>query len=401
VSDAFNSFDETIVGDSGPINRTIGSGPVDTINWILPLQRLILGAQGAEYSARSSSLDEVITPTTFNIKACATQGSAAVPAAKVDQHGVFVQRDGTKLYELAFDLRTYDYNATDLSAFVPELGRPGFIRVAVQRQPDTRIHAVRSDGTACVLVYDTNEDVQAWITVTTQGTIEDVVVLPGAANSVEDQVYYVVNRTINGSTVRYLEKWALEYECRGDLPLCKLADSFVTYTGAPTTTITAANLANQSVVVWADGADVGTVDSTIPWTQTYTTNGSGQITLAVAASNVVVGLPYTAQFKSSKIGRGIEGIPTPLAQQKRINHIGLIMADVHAKGLQYGTDFSNLRDLPGIEAGTTRSGVYATYDEQEFEFDGTWDTDLRICLQAVAPRPCTLLACVLDIDMNS
>ncbi|MEN9903115.1 MAG: hypothetical protein RL651_1779, partial [Pseudomonadota bacterium] len=39
VSDEYESFDDEVDGDSGPIIRTIGAGPVDTINWLLPLQR--------------------------------------------------------------------------------------------------------------------------------------------------------------------------------------------------------------------------------------------------------------------------------------------------------------------------------------------------------------------------
>ena len=103
VSDAYDSFDETLTGDAGPINRTIGSGPVDTINWILSLQRLVLGAQGAEWLAKSSSLDEPLTPTNFNLKTASTQGSGAVDPIKIDQGGVFVNRSGTRVYELAFD----------------------------------------------------------------------------------------------------------------------------------------------------------------------------------------------------------------------------------------------------------------------------------------------------------
>jgi len=52
---------------------------------------------------------------------------------------------------------------------------------------------------------------------------------PGRDRSTEDQVYYVVNRTINGATVRYLEKWAKETDCRGGT-LNKQADAFIIFT---------------------------------------------------------------------------------------------------------------------------------------------------------------------------
>lgn len=402
VSDAYNSFDANFVGDAGTISRSIGSGPVDTINWLISLQRLMMGAQGSEFTISSTALGETVTPTNFNMRAGSTQGSGATRPVKVDQHGVFVNRTGIKVFELVAgnNYPFYDYVATDMMAVVPELGRPGIVRMDVQRQPDTRIHCVRSDGVAIVAVSDKDENVLAWVQVQTNGFIEDVVTLPALSGDIDDQVYYVVRRTISGNTVRYLEKWAQEITCRGDQALCTLADSYSTHVyGSPQTVITGLDtLEGQPVVVWADGADVGTDDSAMPWTQRYTVTG-GQITLAVAATNVVVGLPYAAQFQSTKLGEATQDVPSPLNAQKKINHLGLIMADVHSKGVRYGADFDHLDDLPstvnGVDIGQV---ILANYDENPSEFPGIWDTDSRLCLQAQAPRPCTMLAVTLDLE---
>jgi hypothetical protein len=402
VSDAYDSFDETFVGDAGPLNRTIGSGPVDTINFLLSMRGLMIGAQGAEISARSSTLDEPLTPTNFNLKTPTTQGSAAVEALKIDQRGYFVHRSGVKVFELSFDVGSYDYKSQDLMALVPELGVPGIVRIDVQRQPDTRVHCVLSDGTAIVAVIDRVEDVLAWVPVETDGLIEDVVILPAVSGDIDDRVYYVVNRTINGSTVRYLEKWAQEIDCRGD-NVCLLADSYVTVTNTfPVTLVSGlSHLEGEEVVVWADGEDVGTNDSARPWVQRYTVSG-GAITLATAATNVVVGLGYTAQFKSAKLG-GITQSGSPLNRMKQIAGIGLILADTHPRGLVFGPDFdSTMDDLPSIEAGAAvdTSVVHTAYDEDMVPFPGKWDTDSRVCLQAQAPRPATVLAITTDLEMH-
>lgn len=398
VSDAFASYDPSVEGDSGTINRTIGSGPVDTINWLLALQRLIIGAQGSEFTARSSSLDEPLTPTNFNVKPASNQGSNNVPAIRLDQRGVFVQRGGIQVYDVGFDLQSYDYNSKNLTALVPELGYPGITRLASQRQIDTRLHCVKSDGSVMLAVYDPIEEVLAWCEIETDGLIEDVAVLPGQDGSTEDQVYYVVKRTINGSDVRYLEKWAKETECRGGT-LNKQADSFKIYSGASTTTITGlSHLEGENVCVWADGADVGTTSSR---TQTYTVS-SGQITLATAATNVVVGLPYTGQWKSAKLGLQQSPLYTMLNQQKRTSHIGLVLAYAHAKGLRFGNDFTNMDEMPEIESAEAvgANTIRTAYDEQEIEFPNSWTTDLRICLQANAPRPVTILGVAIDMDIH-
>lgn len=387
ISDAFEDFDDDFEGDAGPINRSIGEGPVDSICWALPMQRLIIGTQGAEFSARSSSFDEPLTPTNFNIKPASTQGSKEINAIRVDSMGIYVQRSGQKLYQLAYNLDQNDYRSEDLTIGVPDLNEAGIVHIAVQRQPDTRIHCIREDGTVGVLVFDSGENVICWVEVETDGVIEDACVLPG---SKEDSVYYVVRRTINGSTRRYIEKWAMESECRGGA-LNKQADSFILYSGASTATISGlGHLEGMSVVAWGAGKDLGV----------YTVSGA-QITLSESVTGAIVGLGYEALFKSAKQSFGAV-IGTPLNQRKRIDHAGLILADTHYQGLRFGPDFDTMDDLPLIEAHkeTAENTVWDAYDSDMISFPGSWTTDSRVCLKASAPRPCTVLAASISMTVN-
>jgi hypothetical protein len=399
VSDAFDSFDPETIGDSAPMDRSIGSGPVDNINWMLSLQRLILGAQMSEFSVRSSSLDEPLTPTNFNIKAASTQGSSPVQAVKIDQRGIYIQRGGVRVYELAFGQSYIDYESTHLSALIPEIGEPGIVRMAVQRQPDTRVHFVRSDGTVAVLIFDPLEQVLCWLEIETDGLVEDAVVLPGDAGDEEDFVYYSVKRTINGATKRYLETWAFESEARGDQQLCMLGDSFIAYSGVPQNVIAAGHLIGENVTVWADGKDVGTQAD---GSQLYTVDGAGNVTLANAAANVVIGLPYSASWKSAKLVELMENPQGMLTDQQQIRGLGLILADVHAKGLKYGHDLveANMRDLPMVTASgpVDPDAVRQDYTEETMAFPGEWSTDARLCLLAKAPRPCTVLAALAELE---
>jgi hypothetical protein len=409
VSDGFVSFDATVVGDSGPISRTIGSGPVDRINWIMSLQRLIVGPQGAEYSARSSALDSPLTPTDFALKICSTQGSGAVDPVKINQQGYYVDRTGIKVFRLDFDLANYlspDYASTDITAIVPELGLPNIVRMAVQMKPEPRIHCVRSDGTAMIAVIDKTEDVICWQNYSTNGLVKDVVVLPGAVGSTEDQVYYWVQRTINGATVLYFEKWSKETECRGST-LNKQADAFVVFTNstASATVSGLTHLVGASVVVWTDGRCLTDASGAIA---TFTVSGAGSITLtdagsAYLATTGIAGLAYTAQWKSAKLGIQPSPVESVLNQQKKISHLGVVGAYIHPKGVQFGADFDHLDDLPAVEAGAIidQSVVRTTYDEQEFAFPGTWTSDLRLCIQGKAPRPATLLAAVVDLSIHT
>lgn len=399
ISDGFESFDEAVTGDSGAINRSVGSGPLDNVNWLLPIARLIVGGEGAELSCRSSALDEPLTPTNFQIKVSSTQGSAAIGAIRVDEKGIFVQNGGTRIFELDRG-DGVNYNAQDLTVLIPEICGVGVSRIAVQRKPDTRIHCVLSDGTTAIGVIDRLENVLCWHTFSTRSgdSVVDVVVIPGALGSGEDAVYYSVARAINGAMVYYFERWALESDCVGG-SLNKQADSFVTYSGVPVSTITAAHLANQTCIVWRDGVCPEDASGEI---QTFAADAGGVVTLDQAGANVVVGLAYTAQWKSTKLAyAGQSG--TALNQLKRIPHLGVILDRTHYKGLKYGPDFDNLSPLPGVEGGAdvVAGTIHAHYDKKPFEFDGSWDTDSRLCLASYAPRPCTVLAATMSIEERS
>ena len=55
VSDAFASYDASVIGDSGPINRTITTGGADGVRWVMSLQRLLCGTAAQEVSIRSAT----------------------------------------------------------------------------------------------------------------------------------------------------------------------------------------------------------------------------------------------------------------------------------------------------------------------------------------------------------
>ena len=394
VSDAYSSFDIDKTGDAGPIDRSIGHGPVQNINWLLPLTRLLLGGDNSIVTARSNSFDEPLTPTVFTLKDSLTVAASSLPAVKVDTAGFFVSQSGRKAHHIFFDVQKTDFTGADLTRLNPDIGIPGFIDIAVQREPDTRIHLVRGDGMVATLLFDQSDQVEAWYRFQTDGVVENVVVLPG---TLENRVFYVVKRTINGVTKRYLEKHARIDEAQG-ATLNKIADCHSIYSGSPTTTITGLSyLEGKAVVVWADGKEVGldTINPADP--ATYTVTG-GQITLPLAVSNAVVGLPYTAQFQSAKLAYAAqEG--TALNQVKRVDHVGVHLAATHALGLKYGSDFSNLDDMPRVEDGDTVdvNTIWPLYDQQMLEFPGLYDTDSRLCLQAQAPRPCTVLGFTIAI----
>ena len=242
-----------------------------------------------------------------------------------------------------------------------------------------------------MLVYEIEEEVLAWTRVVLPGgTIEDIGILP--ANG-EDRVFALVQRTIDSSTVRYLEEMApLSSALGGNQNL--MADSFVTGTQASSTTISGLDhLEGEQVIVWADGAVIADQSAML-------TVSSGSITTTTAVVDYVVGLPYTGKWTSTDLAYGSE-LGTALTQRKRVSHLGIVMNDVMLEGIRIGKSFTS-RDLRKIRQelrgeALTSTDVLAAYNYDATSFAGEWSTDSRVNIEMKAPYPATISALVLSM----
>jgi len=399
VSDDYENFDVEYIGDAGPLDRTIGFGPVDSINWMMSLGRLIIGTVGSEISVRSSSQDEPITPTNFGQRNASTQGSSPVPPVPMDSRGLFVQASRQRLFQLAYSVDTNDYRSTDLCKLNPDVaGKKGsLVRLAIARQPDTRIYAVRDDGKVAVLLFEPDDEVVCWTTMISDGaggTIENVYTLPGDE---ETAVYFIVRRVIGGEVKRFHERQALASDCTG-FPDAHLADCHLIYDGSATTTISGLGYLNgQQVTVWGytDG------DSTGKDLGTYTVTGGSISGLPESVTNACVGLPYTAHFKSAKLAYGAQ-LGTALTQTKALNALSVVLHETHCQGLRFGQTYENLDPLPKVVDGAEVDPdmMWDQLDRPAVPVPGVWSTDSRLCLEAASPRPCTVLVAVVSVNTH-
>ena len=411
VSDDFYNYDPATEGDSGPIVRSVATGPVEGIEWMLPIQRLVVGTASSEVSIRSSSFDEPLTPTAFTARNASTMGSAAIQAVPVDSAGIFVQRNRTKIFELVYDVEINDYGARELTRLNQDICKPGVLQIAVQRQPDTRVWFIKSDGTVAMLLYDRADAVVGWSRVETDGEFESVAILPTGD---DDSVYFVVKRTIDGVTKRYVEKFAATSELTGTSE-SYLVDSAVLWTsGSPTSTVTGLDhLIGKDVVVYysrSAGYDTGAFDTGAfqmitsegaePRT-TYTVDANGEIALDFSAQRLVIGLPYTAKFKSVKLAYGSQA-GTALTQKKRVDHLAIIGLNTAPDGLRIGRDFDNMSKLSSIFRGKVldRYQVVEDWDYDATAINGKFDTDSRICIEASSPYPATISGVVINMQTH-
>ena len=422
VSDDYTNFDYDATGDSAPIDRSIGQGPIANINWMVSIDHLVAGADTSIITALSDAIESPLTPANFLLRRSVTNGAFPIQACPVDQRIVYVDQSGRKLYELIYDIRLYNYKPTDLTRLNPDIGIPGFVDMAVQRQPDTRILLPRTDGIMVDMVYDSDDNVEAFwrIALGGGGIIESVAVLPGP---LEDQVYVVVNRMINGTAVRYIEKFARIDECQG-AAISKCVDCHLVYQGLPANVLAGfTHLIGQTVAIWGAAKNAFSGDGSSPvdfgdlGTAVVSNTGTVTIPNNIYVTTAVVGVPYQAEFISAKLAYASQ-LGSALNQVKRIDHIGFTLTATHCQGVRYGrftpNDAQNtksgiftlppvLDDLPQVEYGAIvdQTTVYTQYDAKQIEFECDHDSDVRLYIQSASPRPATINGITFQIESSN
>lgn len=389
VSDQFYSFDDAVIGDSGEIDRSIGAGPITHIRWLLSSYRLQIGGDTSVQSCRSDSLDTPLTPTNFTLRPVSTNGAAPMAPGKIDLRAMYVEQSGRRIYQVGYAQYTNLEQITDLTRLNPDIGVPGFTEMAVMTQPDPRLYLRRNDGQMVVVLNEADEQINALIRLVTDGAFENVVALPGI---LETRIYVCVKRQIGTDVVRYLERFSRVDECQGGT-INKNIDCHGVYKGVATTVITGLEFLNgKDVVVWGDGKDIGG-----PFRV-----ADGAITLPVPVSQAVVGLGYTATFRSAKLAFGAMPPNTAVNQVKRVDHIGMLLANTHCQAIRYGADADTMSDMPLIERGAVvdPDTIHKEYDERAIEFPGNYDTDSRIHVTAAAPRPATIMGFTVGITTS-
>lgn len=348
---------------------TLSSRQVNVIEWLISKNKLLIGTSGAEWTI-SGGPDEPLTPSNVKAEQHSTYGSANLQAILASESVLFFQRGAEKMRELAYNWETDAYVAPEMTLLVPEITGEGITDVAYQQTPNSILWCIRDDGEMAIFIYERAELITSWSRLITDGYFESVAVINGDP---EDEVWVSVNRTIGGSTVRYIEYFA-ERDFGDDVDDAFFVDSGITYDSTATTTITGLTHLNaETVAVLGDGA-----------VQDSQTVSSGQITIT-SASTVQVGLPFTVQMRTMPLsyfgtGSTIHG---------RIRKISQFVVEYYKSGdFDVGRNSStkNTLSLNGMATDVSRNQT----------FPPGIDRQAQIFIYQQSPEPLTLVALMLE-----
>lgn len=369
----------TGTADADAMIYTIASNQVNAIESIKATRTLIVMTTGGEFTVTSGATQDPITPTNLNIRKQSNYGSAGVDAVSVGNSTLFLQRAKRKIRELAYNFDSDSYVAPDLTILAEHITDSGIVQMDYQQEPFSIVWCVRDDGKLVGLTYNRLQDVVAWHGHDFGGTnakCKSVAVID--IDTAEDQVYVIVERTIDGSTKKYVE-YLSTYDFNSSLTEFHFVDSGLAYSGSSTTTLSGlSHLEGQTVKVIVDGA-----------THPDRTVSSGSISLERSATTAKVGLGFISTLQTMRLDEGFRG--TDQTKTKRIYDVTVRFFET--VGAKVGPNETNLDEIPFRDSSASMTAPVPLFTgDKETEFPSDYGTDGFVLVKQEQALPMTILA---------
>ncbi len=231
VSEYTTHAHDSPLTDASALILPLSAGKLNAIRWLRFPRRLTVGTGGAEWWMVDATGSGPVTADSKQAVPASGHGSSGVKPVEMGNILVFLQKHGRVVRELFYEYENDSFGGDELSVLAEHLTKQYSItRMAFQRTPNRVLWCVRSDGSLLGCTYYRDHKVTGWHIHTTDGWFEDVAVIPGDDR---DEVWFIVRRSINGSTVRYIERMTEDF-IGTDTTDAKFLDSHLSLDGRKT-----------------------------------------------------------------------------------------------------------------------------------------------------------------------
>ncbi|MBS1079102.1 hypothetical protein JK166_00160 [Gluconobacter kondonii] len=383
----YTNFDtHTPIVDDDAITATIASQQVNTIAHLVPMADLLVFTGAGIWKVAGGQTGEAITPSNFTATPQMFVGCSYVQPLAINSDVLFIEGKGSHIRDLQYDWYASIYNGNDLSVMADHLfygytiSDWGFAQF-----PFNLLWACRSDGTLLGMTYLKEQNVWAWHQhSTTNGVFLSVAVVPEENDygAIEDVAYFVVERTINGSNVYYIERLVTRQlgAANDDITKAWFVDCGLRYSGASVSSVSGlTHLVGQTVSACIDGK--GYTGLTVA--------SDGSVALPVAGETVTVGLPIAAHAQTLPLDISQ---PPQFARRKRISKVYASL--YNSAGLQVSSNGGkNLYSLGNTATDGTMTSDYVMRIPSSI-----WTQKGQFDFYQNAPLPCTLTTISFDVE---
>lgn len=369
--------------DDDAINIRVAAREANTIRHIVPLSNLVLLTGAAEWRVTSVNSD-AINPTSVSVKPQSYIGANNVQPLIVNNNILYAASRGGHMREMAYNYQAGGYITGDLSLRTPHLfDGLDVVDLAYAKAPQPLVWAVSSGGKLLGLTYVPEQQIGAWHQHDTDGLFESCCVV---AEGIEDALYVVVKRTINGSVKRFVERMAPRlFATQAD---AFFVDCGATYSGAATTTITGLS--------WLEGKTVSVLGDGAVFPQKVVSGGA--ITLEQACSKVQVGLSITADLQTLPLVAQLQDGSFAQGRYKNINKVWLRV--YRSSGIFVGPNASNLTEAKQRSTEPYGSPPALKSEEIPVTLTPSWADSGQIFIRQSDPLPLTVVSLTAEVVLG-
>lgn len=379
---------------SDAVTFRIKSRQVNQIRSLLAVRGMMVLTSGAEWVVSGGSQSDAITPSSIRIDNQSYRGCAKVQPIVVGNTVLFAQRSGGVVRDFSYQFSDDAYVGKDLTILARHLFENREIKAwAFAQAPYSIAWVILDDGSLVSLTYLKEHDVWAWTRHQSgpddDAVFEDVAVIGEGS---EDVPYFLVKRTINGQSKRYIER--LHTRVFATIADAFFVDCGLTYQGPPASKIFGLSyLEGQNVVALADGNVV----------RNLTVSG-GSITLENKASTVHVGLPMEASLQTLGLDLGsVQGLGTVQGRMKSVSEVTLRVENTRGiflgpKDGERGSEYLVEYKQRSTEAWNEAIAMYTGDIRMTPQWD--WNTTGSMWVKQFDPLPMTILAIMPDVTIG-
>jgi hypothetical protein len=393
--DDFTSFhiSDPLV-DSDAIEATITSGSINEVKWLAEGTSLFAGTTAAVRTFGPSSTQAAVSPTNLQQRRETNFGASALQPLRLGNTALYSGYYRKDLRELVYSFDVDGFTSQDLSILSEHLLRPQIKQLAYAQNPDSVVWHVMDDGTCAGMTYERDQQVVAYhkhvfggVFGSGAAVVESVTTIPATTR---DETWFVIKRTIDGATVRYVERLSVGLDTTDDKEDATFLDSHLTYSGVATSTLSGLDhLEGETVKVWGDGAYLGEYEV-----------ATGAIDLGdYEVTQACVGLSYTSIMETLSPEMGAQG---GVAQTRigRVSEVFLRLYralggtiggsdSVRQETILYRDDNDPMDTSPALFTGDRR-----------IEIEMNWERGKRLMVTHSDPTPFTLLGLIYELKVH-
>lgn len=390
----FNVSSPVLPDDS--ITGTLVSGQLNTIKAMIPQTAGLLMFTD-KYSwliNGGSGAGSGISPTSIVANAQSFNGISDVPPIIANYDVLYVQAKGSVIRDSSYNIYQNVFTGTDISLLSSHLFYTySVLEWAFAEEPFKLIQAIRNDGVLLTLTFLKEQEFVGWTHSITNGLFKSVCTVTesiSAFNTV-DATYFAIERTVNGNTVKYIERLA-DRQFPNGVADAWCVDAGLEYNGTPATTFSGGqHLAGLTVTGLADGELI----------DPFVMPTNGTFTLATAASQVLVGEGFVCDLQTLPLELGE---PTVQGKVKKIPSVDVRVADT--LGLKIGSDFTHLTPMKDLIRGNVSSMLTGQSVQRVTDLingdartflDPTYTVPGQYCIRQDLPYPATVLGVIPNV----